>query len=182
MNIDELNQWIETPEGKQWIESQKKGLLDKQAELLEKVTKGNADNKTLNERIESLESELSKNKAVINDTLLSKPLTEKLNAKGVFPVLLPELVKRLSETYGFTIQDGNAAGKMTVDGKETVLTLDQAIEHWSASDQAKDCFKPLDLKTQSTTPDFKGSKPIVDAEYNAARIAAGLAPMENNHG
>jgi hypothetical protein len=114
--------------------------------------------------------------------LLSKPLANKLKEKGVFPVLLPELVKQLSETYALGIQDGNAAGKMTIDGKETVLTLDQAIEHWSKSDHSKDCFKPQDIKTQSTSPDFKGSNSDVDVEYNAARIAAGLAPQENNNG
>jgi hypothetical protein len=60
MDIKELELWLETEPGKQWLEAQKKGLLDKQAELLEKVTKGNAENKTLNERIMNLESELSK--------------------------------------------------------------------------------------------------------------------------
>jgi len=178
MDLKELNSWVETDEGKQWLSSQKKGLVDKNSELLEKLKKANGELETANGNIQKLESDLSKNQAVIKDTLLSKPLTEKLNAKGVFPVLLPELVKRLSDTYSLSIQDGNAAGKMTIDGKETVLTLDQVLEHWGASDQAKDCFKPVDLKTQSTTPDFKGGKPIVDAEYNAARLAAGLAPVE----
>jgi hypothetical protein len=180
MDLKELNSWVETDDGKQWLEAQKKGLLDKNSELLEKLKTANGTLDKANGDIQGLTSELEKSQAVIHDTLLSKPLTEKLNAKGVFPVLLPELVKQLSDTYSLSIEDGNAAGKMIVDGKETVLTLDQAIEHWSASDQSKDCFKPLDLKTQSTIPDFKGSKPIVDAEYNAARIAAGLAPMENN--
>jgi len=178
MNIDELNQWIETPEGKQWIESQKKGLLDKNAELLEKVSKGNAETKTLNERIESLESDLHKEQAVNREVLLSRPLAEKLKQKGVFEVLIPELSKTIAETYGLQLANGNAAGKVTDNGNETVLNLDQVIEHWAKQDQSKDCFKPQDVKTQSTSPDFKGGNAAVDPEWAAMRRGAGLSEKE----
>jgi hypothetical protein len=174
MDFIELEKWLETPEGKQWIEAQKKGLLDKNAELLEKVTKGNAENKTLNERIINLESNLSKEQAVNKEVLLSRPLAEKLKQKGIFDVLIPELSKTISETYGLQLVNGNAIGKVKEGEKETELTLDQIIETWSKSDTVKDFFKPQDIKTQSTSPDFKGGKPQVDAEYNAARLAAGL--------
>ena len=176
MNVQELDQWVmENEDGKQWLEAHKKGLLDKQADLLEKVTKGNAENKTLNERIGNLESELSKAQAVVNDTLLSKPLVEKLKEKGVFEVLIPELQKTIAETYGLQFVNGNAIGKVKDGEKETELTLDQIIELWSKSDQAKDCFKPQEIKTQSTSPDFKqGGSPTVDKEMLALRKGAGL--------
>jgi hypothetical protein len=178
MNVEELEKWLETEPGKQWIEAQKKGLLDKQAELLEKVTKGNAENKTLNERIVSLESELSKSQAVVNDTLLSKPLAEKLKNKGVFEVLIPELSKTIAEAYGLQLANGNAIGRVKEDGKETELTLDQIIDAWSKLDTSKDCFKPQDIKTQSTSPDFKGGGTADDKEWAAMRRGAGLSEKE----
>jgi hypothetical protein len=178
MDVNELEKWIETEQGQTWLEARKKGLLDKQAELLEKVTKGNAENKTLYERIEGLESELSKSQAVVTDTLLSRPLANKLKEKGVFEVLIPELSKTIAETYGLQLADGNAAGKVTENGKETVLNLDQVIEHWSKTDQSKDCFRPQEVKTQSTSPDFKGGGAAVDRELAAMRRGAGLPEKE----
>jgi len=176
MDLKELNSWVETDEGKQWLEAQKKGLLDKNSELLEKVTKGNAETGTLNERIRLLESELSKEQGITREVLLSRPLAEKLKQKGVFEVLIPELSKTIAETYGLQLANGNAIGKVKEGEKETELTLDQIIDTWSKSEMSKDCFKPQEVKTQSTSPDFKGTPKNQDAEYTAARIAAGLSP------
>jgi hypothetical protein len=179
MNIKELlielEKHTETAEFQAWLEVQKKGLLDKQAELLEKVTKGNAENKTLNERIINLESELSKSQAVVNDTLLSKPLVEKLKQKGVHEILIPELSKTIAETYGLQLANGNAIGKVKEGEKESELTLDQVIDTWEKT-ASKDLFKPQETRTQSTSFDFKGIPQNQDTEYAAARIAAGLPP------
>jgi hypothetical protein len=174
MDTVELEKWLETEPGKQWLEAQKKGLLDKQAELLEKVTKGNAENKTLYERIASLESELSKEQGINKEVLLSRPLAEKLKQKGVYEVLVPTLSKTIAEAYGLQLANGNAIGKVNENGKETELNLDQIIDAWAKSDQAKDCFKPQDIKTQSTGPDLKGSGSTVDPEWAAMRKGAGL--------
>ena len=175
MDIKELELWLETAEGKQWIEAQKKGLLDKNNELLEKITGSNAANKTLNERIINLESDLLNEQAVSKEVLLSRPLAEKLKQKGVFEVLIPEISKTISETYGLQIVNGNATGKVKECEKETVLSLDQIIESWSKTDKAKDSFKPQDIKTQSTSADFKqGSTPTIDRELAAMRRGAGL--------
>ena len=178
MDLKELEKWLETEPGKQWLEAQKKGLLDKNSELLEKVSKGNAENKTLYERIGSLESDLTKSQAVVNDTLLSKPLANKLKEKGVFEVLIPELSKTIAETYGLQLVNGNATGKVKEGEKEQELTLDQIIDTWAKLDTSKDCFKPQDLQTQSTSPDFKGGGSTVDPEWAAMRRGAGLSEKE----
>jgi len=174
MNLQELETWLKTDGGAAWLENQKKPLLEKRDELLEKVKTGNASIEQLNQRLASLESDLHKEQAVNREVLLSRPLAEKLKQKGVFEVLVPELSKTIAETYGLQLANGNAIGKVKEGGKETELTLDQIIETWSKSEASKDCFKPQDIKTQSTSPDFKGGNPPVDAEYNAARMAAGL--------
>ena len=176
MDTIELEKWLETPEGKQWIEAQKKGLLDKNAELLEKLKKANGELETANGSIQKLESDLSKEQAVNREVLLSRPLAEKLKQKGVFDALIPVVSKTIAETYGLQLTDGNAIGKVKDGEKETELTLDQIIDTWSKSDSAKDCFKPQDIKTESTSPDFKGTPKNQDAEYTAARLAAGLPP------
>jgi hypothetical protein len=177
MNVTELEKWVtETPEGQQWLEGHKKPLLDKRDELLEKVKTGNAGIEQLTQRVASLESDLSKEQGINKEVLLSRPLAEKLTQKGVFPVLVPELSKTIAETYSLQLANGNAIGKVKEGEKETELSLDQIIEHWSKLDTSKDCFRPLDIVTTSTSPDFKGTPKNQDAEYTAARIAAGLPP------
>ena len=179
MDLKEIEKWLETEQGKQWLETQKKGLIDKNNELLEKLKTANGELEKANGNIQKLESDLTQSQAVISDTLLSKPLAQKLKEKGVFEVLIPNLTKTILESYGLHIADGNAVGKVNKDGKETELTLDQIIESWSKSDRAKDCFKPVDIQTQSTSPDFKqGDKPIVDREMDAAYRAAGIPKKE----
>jgi len=176
MDVQELEKWVLTDEGKQWIEAQKKGLLDKNTELLEKLKKANGELETANGNIQKLEGDLSKAQGVNKEVLLSRPLAEKLKQKGVFEVLIPELSKTIEGTYGLQLANGNAIGKTKDGEKETELTLDQIIEHWAKSDSAKDCFKPQGIKTESTSPDFKGTPKNQDAEYTAARLAAGLPP------
>jgi hypothetical protein len=179
MDLKELNSWVETDEGKQWLEGQKKPLLDKRDELLEKVKAGNASIEQLTQRVASLESDLSKSQAVNNSVLLEKPLMEKLQNKGVFPVLIPSLVKSLSKTYGLCIQDGNAVtGKVKEGDTKKALNIDQIIEHWSKSDSAKDCFRPQELQTQSTSPDFKTDQKAIDKTWAAMRKGAGLSEKE----
>ena len=174
MNLQELEKWLETPEGKQWIDSQKKGLIDKNNELLEKLTGGNATNNQLNEKIVKLESDLLKANGTIREALLSRPLAEKLKQKGVFEALIPTLAETITQSYGLEIKaDGNDFNVMgKVDGKET--ELDQILDAWSKSDKAKECFKPADLKKESTSPDFKQGSSNTDKELAALRRGAGL--------
>lgn len=174
MDVKELEKWLDTDDGKKWLEVQKKGLLDKNAELLEKLKDANGKADTLNERIRILESDLVKEQGATKELLISKPLAEKLEKMGVYKILIPELSKTITETYGLQIANGNAIGKVKEDGKETELNLDQIIDAWAKSDSAKDCLRPQDTKTQSTVPDFKGSGQPIDPEWAAMREAAGL--------
>jgi hypothetical protein len=179
MDTVEIEKWLLTKEGADWLEVQKKPLLDKRDDLLEKVKTGNASIEQLTQRVASLESDLSKSRAVNNSVLLEKPLMEKLQNKGVFPVLIPNLAKSLSETYGLCIQDGNAVtGKVKEGDTEKVLDIDQIIEHWAKSDSAKDCFRPQELQTQSTSPDFKTDQKGTDKTWAAMRKGAGLSEKE----
>jgi len=174
MDLQELNKWLETAEGKQWLDSQKKGLIDKNNELLEKVTGSNATNNQLNEKVVKLESDLLKANGTIREVLLSRPLADKLKSKGVFETLIPTLAETITQSYGLEIKangnDLNVMGK--VDGKET--GLDQILDAWSKGDKAKECFKPADLKRESTSPDFKQGTAAVDKELAAMRKGAGL--------
>jgi hypothetical protein len=140
----------------------KKPLLDKNAELLSEK-KTISDSLTgMSQRFAVLEKQLAESQAVNNEVLLHKPLVEKLRQKGVFEVLLPELSKTITETYGLQV---NASGNdFEVIGKtkdannaDIELTLDQVLDTWSKLDNSKDCIKPQDIKTESTSPDFKGS-------------------------
>jgi len=178
MDLQELTKWLETTEGKQWIDSQKKGLVDKNNELLEKLTGGNATNNQLNEKIIKLESDLLKANGTIREVLLSRPLADRLKSKGVFETLIPTLAETITQSYGLEIKaNGNDLSVMgKVDGKET--GLDQILDAWSKSDKAKECFKPADLKRESTSPDFKQGSPNTDKELQAIRRAAGLPEMK----
>jgi hypothetical protein len=175
MDLEQINKFIETDEGKKWITDLKKGLVDKNSELLEKVASGNAAASQLNEKVVKLESDLLKANGTIRKALLSKPLAEKLKAKGVFETLIPTLAQTITESYGLEIKtngdDFEVIGKD--NGKET--GLDGIIDAWSKSEKAGECFKPQDLKTEKTSPDFKqGMPPNTDKEWAAMRKGADL--------
>lgn len=176
IELSELTAWVETEAGQKWLEAQKKGLIDKNKELVDRLKTASGELEKANGKNQKLETDLLKAQAAVNDSLLNKPLAEKLTSRGVFPVLVPELVKQFSEVYGLTITDGNAAGKLKIDGKETTATLDQCIDAWAKDEANKDCFKTLDTEKRSTSPNLhndKGGDTHLDA---IMRKAAGLAP------
>jgi len=178
MNIAELEKWLETAEGKTWLETQKKPLIEKRDELLAKISASNASADQLNEKIAGLESNLLKANGVIREVLLSRPLAEKLKEKGVFETLIPTLSESITEAYSLQIK-ANGDNQETIgkiDGKET--GLEQIIDAWSKTDKAKECFKPMDVKKESTSPDFKGGSPNPDKEMAALRRGAGLPEKE----
>jgi hypothetical protein len=178
MDLQELTKWLETPEGKAWIEAHKKGLIDKNNELLEKLTSGNATTNQLNEKVVKLESDLLKANSTIREVLLSRPLADKLKTKGVFEALIPTLAETITQSYGLEIKtNGNDFEVIGKDnGKET--GLDSIIDTWSKTDQAKECFKPADLKKESTSPDFKQGMQAVNKEFAALRYGAGLSELK----
>jgi hypothetical protein len=175
MDLQELEKWITADEGKKWLEAQKKGLVDKNNELLEKVASGNAAAVQLNEKAVKLESDLLKANSTIREVLLSKPLAEKLKANGIFETLIPTLAETITKSYGLEIKtNGNDFDVMGKDnGKEQ--SLDQIIDAWSKLESSKECFKPQKTEKFSTVLDVKGgSPPNTDTEWSAMRKGAGL--------
>ncbi|MCL2185250.1 MAG: hypothetical protein FWB86_05265 [Treponema sp.] len=154
MNIDELNKWLETVDGSAWLEKQKAGLIKKNEQLLNEL-KNTASGSSLAE----LQKQLDQEKAALHQSLIDQPLERTLLTKGIIPICIPELKRKLVQSYGLSIKaDGEnrtATGKIDVDGVSTEKPLSDILEIWTESTEAKEYIKPP-LHMVSTTPDLTG--------------------------
>ena len=180
IEIEKLEKWIaETTEGENWLNKQKEGLIKKNKELVDREKTATGELQKATGELEKIKLDLIKSQGLVNDSLLNKPLAAALTAKGVFPILLPELTKTLTETYGLTLTEGSATGKIKVDGKDTVATLDQCVDEWAKLETSKECFKPIETTKTATAPQLKQEQTPADQKLdNIMFTAAGLTPAK----
>jgi len=141
MDINELNQWIETPEGTQWLESQKRPLLDKRDELLSQLKSANGKLSELERRNSQTESNLSEERAALTSALVDQELSRLLKQAHVFEVALPSTIAALRETYGIRIQangpDRKAIGTIKEeDEAEKQASLTEIVNLWRQTPEA----------------------------------------------
>lgn len=71
MNLSELNEWLETDEGRQWLEDQKKPLLEKRTELLANVKSLNERLREATQRADDAEGTLKTEREAFRSTLVN---------------------------------------------------------------------------------------------------------------
>jgi len=155
MDLKELNSWVETDDGKQWLEAQKKGLLDKNSELLDSLHKSNADMAELGRRLAAAESSLEAEKAFVSCQLIDQKLEALLNNKRFFKTIIPHCIERLKNGYAITVKaDGeNRAAMGTIkdaEGNEKQLSLAECFEHWSQLPDNHDLTPPQNMGGDAT--------------------------------
>jgi hypothetical protein len=141
INIDELNQWIET-DGKQWADNLKSGLVNKRDELLAALKDSNAKLAELEQRSTAAASELDQERAALNHLVVDRELSRILKSKNVFESAVPSVIAELKDSYGIAVKaDGlnrQAIGKTKgEDGAETELNLETIVSNWSGTPAAK---------------------------------------------
>jgi hypothetical protein len=154
MDLKQLETWIETTEGKKWLDSQKEGLLKKNEELIKELKTAGGSLSELTQRVTDTEKQLETEKAAIRQALLVQPLQNSLTEK-VFPVILPHLMNELCETYGLAVKaasDGTRAaiGTVEINGTKVEKTLSEIVDHWTQTDGAKSYLIPQPTTVVST--------------------------------
>jgi len=142
MDTKELEQWIETDDGRAWIERKKSGLLNKQQELLKQIKDGNAALTDSGQRLAAAEGSLSEEKAFIERLLVDDTLKALLRSAGVLEIAIPQVIPALKNAYGITIAaDGlnrTAWGVLKeTDGTEKQGDLQDVVTDWLKTPEAK---------------------------------------------
>ena len=142
MDLEQLEQWIETDEGKQWADALKSGLVNKRDELLKSIKDGNAALTELEQRAAAAEKSLSEERAALSAILVDQELSRLLKDARVFDNAIPSTIATLKENYVIQVKaDGlnrTACGKVKgADGTETETDLAGIVTAWRKTPEAK---------------------------------------------
>jgi len=187
MDLKELEKWVESAEGIKWLDGKKSGLIKKNEELIKELKTASGGMSELTQRVTDMEKQLLDKQAVINDTLLSKPLEKQLKENGCFEILIPQISREISETYGLNI-NGNA-GDIKVTGtiknenetESQILPMNEIVDFHLKTEAGKKYINPQNVKTEviSTSLDVKGgSKPIDSLTNKTGQELAKMTDQE----
>jgi hypothetical protein len=136
MDINELEKWILTNEGKQWTDNQKSGLLNKNSELLAALKETNGKLAESDQRSTAAAEELAGERAALSSLLVDQELSRLLKETHVFEMLIPTVTKELKDRHAITVKAdglkrtpfGIVKGK---DGTETETSLNGIVSAWA---------------------------------------------------
>jgi len=198
MDVNQLNTWIETEEGKQWLDSQKSGLVNKRDELLEALKQSTAKLAEQDQRSAAAEALVKEERAALTTALVDGELVRLLKSANVFEAVVPATVALLKESHAIQIKangpNRKASGTVKgADGTESELGLADIVSAWCRTPEAKQVIRngntgggalPGNVITGSLfTPDLKNISgqslaKMSDAEFQSARNAALLNAKE----
>jgi hypothetical protein len=143
MDINELNQWVETESGKQWLDGMKQPLLNKRDELLAALHESNAKVSELGQRSSQAETALEKERAILSNHLIDKELARVLESKRVMKPAIPGVIAELKQSYGLTVKNiddvnRTAIGKIKTGDVEKEVALNEIVDVWSTTNAAKE--------------------------------------------
>jgi hypothetical protein len=142
MDLNELNSWIKTDDGRAWLDGQKTGLLNKQQELLKQIKDGNAALTDSGQRLAAAEGSLSEERAFIERSLIDDTLKALLKNAGVMDIAIPQVIPMLKNAYSISIVanslDRTAWGVLKEhDGTEKQGDLHDVVTNWLKTPEAK---------------------------------------------
>jgi hypothetical protein len=142
MDINELNSWLLTDEGKQWGDQFKAPLLNKRDELLSQIKDSNAKLTEWDQRSAAYENSLSEEKAIVEKFVVDKELQSLLEKAFVFEGLIPNVIQSLKNAYGITVKasggDRKASGMIKDnDGNEKEIDLAAIVDNWKQKPENK---------------------------------------------
>jgi len=142
INIDELNWFITTEEGKSWLDGQKASLLENRDQVLSELKKTGGEYSELKRRFEETENTLLTEKAVTSKYLIDNELTRLLKQANVYEEVIPKTIETLKTAYGLTVKaDGENRTAIGVlkdqDGKDTESTLADVVNAWTQEPESK---------------------------------------------
>jgi hypothetical protein len=162
MDLKELEKWVESADGKKWLDGKKEGLIKKNEELIKELKTAGGGLSDTSSRLADVEKQLLDKQAELKRALLDIPLEKLLKENGVFEILIPQISRELSEVYALSIK-GNA-GDMKVTGtiknenESLELPMNELVDTFLKTETGRQYVNPANIKTQtiSTCLDVKG--------------------------
>jgi hypothetical protein len=144
MDSKELEKWLETDEGRNWIEAQKKPLLDNRDSILGELKAANGKLSALGQRLSETENTLQSERAVTSKYLIDNDLIALLRKANVFEVAIPHTLETLKAAYSLSVKaDGDnrkAIGVLKDEkGNDIEAGLSDVLADWVAKPLSK-CF------------------------------------------
>lgn len=148
MKIEEVEKWLETDEGKQWLEEKKRPLLKKNSDLLEEIalnkkrltdetTKGNALEGKLNSYLAKLKKEMCLNCFDDYDRFKNRLISDKELREFVL-----SKIEKIADADGGLVADIDDNGEFhyqTADGK----SFQDYYSEWLTTESAKSYIQNL---------------------------------------
>jgi len=177
MNIDELNTWILSEEGKAWADGLKQPLIAKRDELLENLRQANGKTAEALRAKADLEGLYSAERQAVEKTVVDGELSRLLKNARVMEPAIPGILAELKEAHGLAVKaDGPnriASGKVKgPDGAEREAGLDEIVKSWTETPAAKNVIL---IPGSSGGGSWGGSRPAMP--YTRETIAK-MSPRE----
>ena len=141
MDVKQLEKWLETEEGRNWIEAQKKPLLENRDSILSELKEASGKLSEMGQRLMETENTLMSEKAVTSKYLIDTDLTALLRKANVFENVIPHTLETLKAAYGLSIKtDGDnrkAIGVLKREGKEIEAGLPEIVADWATQPLSK---------------------------------------------
>jgi len=143
MNIDELNAWISSDEGKAWADALKAPLLAKRDELLISLREANGRVAQVASRATDAEKLLAEERVAVERTVVDGELTRILKDKRVMEPVIPGVIAELKQAYGLAVHadgaDRRALGKLKDEaGNVKDVDLSAIYAAWSQTAAARE--------------------------------------------
>ncbi len=155
MNIEELENFINTEEGAAWLEEKKAPLNKKKDELLSEVKTLRADMTELQNSASGANSALQQEREALKELVINRQLDNAMEDLRIHPKLKNAFRSELEEAYSFEVQaDGNdrRAVARDKDGNETDLS--EVLNTWGRDENGN---PTEDLKAYQAQPVNKGA-------------------------
>ncbi len=153
MNIDELNTWISTDDGRKWLDEQKRGLIEKRDELLQKVKELNEDHRKATDQVNDLTNTLTQERESYRKEIIDREVSSFVD-RHVVPGLR-EGARALFSSIDIDVKaDGQQ--RIPIVGKESLqglpiegdipesMSLRDYLDAWSKTEDAKSYLKAPD--------------------------------------
>lgn len=147
IDLNELNTWIGTDEGKAWADGLKAPLLAKNKELLEGLHLSNGKTAEASRAKADLEKLYAEERGAVEKTVVDGELARLLKDAGAFGPVIPGLIAELKQAYGLTVAangaERKAIGKMKTTGPDGVeiekdVGLEEIVKAWTMKPSSKD--------------------------------------------
>jgi hypothetical protein len=181
MDVKELENWLKTGEGRDWMEARKKPLLDNRDSILGELKAASGRLSELGQRLSDTENALMSEKAVTSKYLIDTDLTALLRKTNVFEEAIPHTLETLKAAYGLSVKvDGDnrkAVGVLKREGKDIEAELPDIVADWKTRPLSK-CFIQNGNSGSGAPGAGRGAAPVL----NALRDIPGreLAKMSDN--